>query len=233
MKVWQLRAEQVASLLAQPESGMGFQIIETGRAYSRDEEGWIVFNAELALAFDSPIEARQWIDGSRGAATDGALRAAAVDPGTLYRDLRVAVTRVGVGIRAATYGAASSITPSAMPLVKQTITVAGTRYFRFSAFQNDRRVDPITGRFLPGTYATTDTDRPMAPSGFAAVGRYALPNVVPSSFVHALSASSGAVIHVGTVAPAYGQSGGGVEVFFPHGVNNASPRTPPQRLPDE
>ena len=42
-----------------------------------------------------------------------------------------------------------------------------------------------------------------------------------------------ASLYVGTVAPAYGQSGGGVEVYFPAGVRNTTARVPPRRLPDE
>src|SRR2546421_104541 len=54
---------------------------------------------------------------------------------------------------------------------------------------------------------------PLAPSGFAAVGRYALPNVEPAMYVYEIEPRPETRIEFGTVAPAYGQAGGGVEVL--------------------
>jgi hypothetical protein len=232
MKVLRLNGDQIAALLAQPESGMGFQIVEVEVAYSQRSEPWLAFNAELAIAFDSPQDRVSWSE-TRNAGSIEWLRSQAVDPGTLYRQPRVVVTRSGVGLQAVTWGAASGLAPAPLSLIKQSSTVAGMGYRRFSAFPNDKRMNPATGAFLAGTYATTANDEPMAPTGFGAVGRYALPNIMPASFVHALTSPWGATIHSGTVAPAYGQSGGGVEVYFPNGVSNSTGLKPPRQIPDE
>jgi hypothetical protein len=232
MKVLQLSGEQIGALLSQPESGMGFQVVEISRPYAREEEVWIAFNAELALAFDDKLEMRRWSE-HRSAIPVEWLRDQAVEPGRLYQQPRVVVSRAGVGLQAVTYGPSSRVAPAPLSLVKQSVTIAGAQYRRFSAFRYDKRVNPHTGDFSPGTYATTVVDEPLSPSGFAAVGRYALPNVSAASFVHSLTTGVGVVVHSGTVAPAYGQSGGGVEVFFPNGAKNTSPLDPPRLLTDE
>jgi hypothetical protein len=212
---------------------MGFQIVETDRAYAREPEAWLVFNAELAIAFDNSLEAERWLAGGRNAGTVDWLRGQAIALGQMYRTPRVVVTRSGLGVASSTYGPSRAIAPAPLSLLKQTATTFGTPYRRFSAFRCDRRVAPGTGDLLPGTYATTATDAPQAPSGFAAVGRYALPNVTPAAFLHILESGGGYPVHSGTVAPAYGQSGGGVEVFFPLGVKNSASYSSPRPLPDE
>ena len=104
---------------------------------------------------------------------------------------------------------------------------------RFSAFQPDRRVDPVTGDFVRGTYAAPESELPFAPTGFAAVGRFALPNNVPASHRYTIRAPVGTMVSFGTVTPAFGQAGGGVEAFFPKAVVNQLPRVPPLQIPDE
>ena len=92
-------------------------------------------------------------------------------------------------------------------------------YFRYSAFTIDLRRKPKTGDFLPGTYATTFSDQREVPSGFAAVGRYALPNPLSARYVHPIITYD-PPSHVGTATPNNGQAGGGVEVYFIKGAKN-------------
>jgi hypothetical protein len=102
----------------------------------------------------------------------------------------------------------------------QVVVTASQCFVRFSAFQNDRRVLP-GGGLLPGTYVTTRIDADRAPSGLAAVGRYALPNPLPAIYRFEIVPKSGLTGMAGTVSPAFGQAGGGVEIEFknaaPHG----------------
>jgi hypothetical protein len=63
-----------------------------------------------------------------------------------------------------------------------------------------------------GTYLTTDRDRQYANTGFAVVGRYALPIPIPASNVFEYELPSGTTLAIGTVLPNYGQAGGGVEI---------------------
>jgi hypothetical protein len=75
-------------------------------------------------------------------------------------------------------------------------------------------IDPkFNGKDLKaGTYLTSTIDSNHATSGFGAVGRYALPIPLPASHVIQYELPKRTVIEIGTVAPNFGQSGGGVEI---------------------
>jgi hypothetical protein len=94
-------------------------------------------------------------------------------------------------------------------------------FARVSAFPADRRVG-LDGSLEKGAFATTIDDLRMVPSGFAASGRYALPNPAAARFVYIIVPGSGHTIDGGTVRPAYYQAGGGVEVVFVNGAPKGS-----------
>ncbi len=143
--------------------------------------------------------------------------------------------------RIAAMPAASRLAPgagvrTALPssLVKHVTLTANRAFHRFSAFNPDRRVDPVTGSFLAGTYAAPESEAPFVPTGFVAVGRFALPNTLPASYHYEIEAPAGTSVDFGTVAPAFGQAGGGVEAYFVNSVVNAkAPPTTHPPLPDE
>jgi len=61
-----------------------------------------------------------------------------------------------------------------------------------------------------------------------------LPNTLPASHHYQIEAPAGTAVAFGTVAPAFGQSGGGVESFFANAVKSAQkPPTAPSLMPDE
>jgi hypothetical protein len=96
-----------------------------------------------------------------------------------------------------------------------------TIFNRYCAFASDPRIRD-DGSVAKGTYATTETEKPMVPSGLAAVGRFALPIRTPAKFVVTLVAPAGTPIRYRTVEPNYGLCGGGVEVLFPEGLPDGS-----------
>ena len=110
------------------------------------------------------------------------------------------------------------------------LTKSREDFVRFSAFRNDRRVQP-DGSLLPGTYVTSKRDAAFAPSGFAVVGRYALPNMLPAIYRFDVSVPTRTPGLVGTVAPAFGQAGGGAEIEFTNGTPTGSV-TGPTTIPE-
>lgn len=92
----------------------------------------------------------------------------------------------------------------------------GDEFRRLSSNQADWRIGQ-DGSVAKGTYATTVNDLRATPSGLAAVGRYALPVKLPASYVYHIIPPPNTLILYSTVRPAYGFSGGGVEVYFPNG----------------
>jgi hypothetical protein len=98
------------------------------------------------------------------------------------------------------------------------LTQSAENFVRFSAFRNDRRVQS-NGSLLAGTYVTSKRDANFSPSGCAAVGRYALPNMLPAVNRFDITVPAPTAGLVGTVASAFGQAGGGAEIEF----TNATP----------
>ena len=238
---WMLDDASTEALLKLPETGMGFQFVEATVQGAR--KPFLVFNAQVAydvselLLSDSNDLASILLNGTR---IVYAIAAAQLNAGTL----NLSPTAVAAPRIAAASGGAGG--PAAPPLPPTSATVAppsslvtsyplpAKRLFhRCSAYNPDKRVDPLTGNFLAGTYATTDSDFPLAPSGFAAVGRYALPNILPAWHHYQIQVSAHTPVTFGTVAPAFGQAGGGVEALFASTVVNAQSPAVYSALPED
>ncbi len=221
--LWMLSEDTSQVLLALPETGMGFQFVE-GLSNSIRMQ-LLVFNSEIAYDVtdlqlsDEGSPATILLNGTR--LIQGMRSAVEVD-GTLgLSSITVAPPRVvgGGGPTAPPSGPASSVAPPS-GLVTSYPLPASRMFYRFSAYNPDKRVNPSNGDFAAGTYATTDSDHPLATSGFAAVGRYALPNVLSAFYRYQIEVPKGTNVTTGTVAPAFGQSGGGVEALFAAAVSN-------------
>jgi hypothetical protein len=236
MKMWNLNEAAITSLVNLPETGMGFQLVEA-----------VVFGSTTPLLV---LNSERAIDLAEIGLELGD------DPSVILRNGLRIIDAINSGIVQTVFAAPQphsfkllssrvsvpKISPSALgkalkaalpsSLVKHVSLSANRVFHRFSAFNPDRRVDSITGNFLPGTYAVPESEVPFVPTGFTAVGRFALPNNLPASHHYEIKAPAGTAVDFGTVAPAFGQAGGGVEAYFKNAVTNA--RVPPaSRLPDE
>ena len=98
----------------------------------------------------------------------------------------------------------------AFPLIIHKTLQEDTIYYRYLSSPKDPRFDEK--QLSMNTYLTTGLDVIYANSGLAAVGRYSLPIPLPAINVIQYSLPSGTQIKVGTIAPMFGQSGGGVEI---------------------
>jgi hypothetical protein len=112
-------------------------------------------------------------------------------------------------------------------------TLPQTVIYRWEAYPTSRRIDrnvsPPT--IAQDTYAAPSSEAPFALTGFAAVARFALPNLMPALFRYELQPVAGTSIECGAAVPLYGQSGGGVEVKFINLTNNRCPIADPIVLP--
>lgn len=185
------------------ETGPGFQYVDIANQWDEDDfvpyGQYIVFNCEFFVdrGFLEERDTRDtlaWPKGQRPASTyEAFILQFRVLPKTKLRN-------------------ASVIAPSRprSTLILSTRSTAGEVYWRLSAYANDRRITNDR-RLVKGTYITSDSDIEVVGSGFAAVGRYALPNPFPSIYAFAVQPRPGTPIDLGTVRPNYGQAGGGVE----------------------
>jgi hypothetical protein len=216
--------ESIDALLKLPETGMGFQLVQAN-----------VLGQTRTLLVFSGVDAYDVtglsLEPGEDPATvlrNGLKMVDALKDNLVVRTLFVAPPPAGFRLLHARIPAAAA-TPAAPPvvtalpssLVKKVTLLVDRKFHRFSAFKPDRRITS-TGDFVPGTYAVPESELPFLPTGFAVVGRLALPSPLPASHHYEISAKSGTVVEFGTVAPAYGQAGGGVEAYFAHGATNAA-----------
>jgi hypothetical protein len=104
-------------------------------------------------------------------------------------------------------------------------------FYRFEPWPKSYRIDPSKREISPGTYACPASEQPFVPTGFAAVGRYALPNIAPACFRWEIQPNAKTKFACGASVPLYGQSGGGVEVCFLNRTKNRGPIANPVVLP--
>ena len=104
-------------------------------------------------------------------------------------------------------------------------------FYRYEPFPTSRRIDQVNRTIAPDTYGCPASEIPFIPSGFSAVGRYALPNLAPHCFRWELQPVAGTHLDCGASVPLYGQAGGGVEVRFRRLSHNRGPIANPVVLP--
>lgn len=93
---------------------------------------------------------------------------------------------------------------------------AGTVIFHFSAFSNPLRIPEANGKegaIVAGTYFTSESESLHCTSGFAVVGRFALPSNASAHYRHQIILEEDIDVLIGTVLPNFGFCGGGVEIF--------------------
>lgn len=222
-----LNDSETRTLLNQPETGMGYQLVEATLRDNKTERG-IAYNAELLFL---GTETQNYL---RTLSYPQVLKLAQ-SSGSEIKSLRVltpreAATSLSAGMRDA-YGAVKKKAAPAKDAPTEK-TKADEVFKRFSAYENDRRVT-ADGGLLPGSYATTEEDAKNVRTGKDAVARYALANPEPASYRFTIKPKKDTDIQRGTVEPANGQPGGGAEVIFPKGTDAKTATLPPDKIPDE
>lgn len=238
MKMWHLGDTEINALMDLPETGMGFQLVEA--IIWGDATPLLVLNSKHAIDLsesgllpgDDPTVILR--NGLRVIEALKSFPVQTIIAAPQPHSFRLLNARVGSLPVSTTLPAVAASVALPASLVKHDTLAANRVFHRFSAFKPDRRVDPVTGDFLAGTYAAPASEVPFVPTGFVAVGRFALPSTLPASFHYEIEAPAGTTVDFGTVAPAFGQAGGGVEAYFANAVTNAkTPPTPVAKLPDE
>jgi hypothetical protein len=201
-----------ARLLRLPESGMGFQVVRYRRNFL------VVFNTVVVIPLDELRERRFSPDDYFSlSGNPDSLVISQLESLDMQDDFSLAFSFLDREYRDTSTGLAFSEAAISPP----DSVISSKRpysYYRFSAFYKDKRIAD-DGSFLPDTYATTYNDLHFVPSGFAAVGRYALPNPASAQYVFPILTFDRPTL-MGTATPSFGQSGGGVEVLFQKGAQN-------------
>ncbi len=108
-----------------------------------------------------------------------------------------------------------------------------TVFYRAEPFPTSRSIDPKNGKVTvgDGLYGFPHSELQFVPTGFAAVGRYALPNVAPSTYRWELRVPNGVPFSAGASVPLFGQAGGGVEICVEKDFQNVGHVANPIILP--
>lgn len=114
----------------------------------------------------------------------------------------------------------------------ETKTGANDVFYRCEPWPISKRIHQASKTIDVGTYAMPALELPFVPSGFSAVGRFALRNLAPACFRWELQPVVNSKIRCGASVPLYGQAGGGVEVCFDDDpTRNRGPIANPVVLP--
>ena len=194
---------------AAPESGMGFHLVEFDLDRSRVQG--LALNASLVPLESDLGLVQERLPFERLAKSAPEL----IDPANL-RVLRREHLQRGTKL-----SQLMGVRTSGVSEAPIEFSESGSRYFRFSAFRDDRRILE-DGSLRPGTYATTDADGAQVKTGLEAVDRYALPNPDPAVHRFRIAPRTKTPLRQGIVQPAYGHRGGGTEIIFEMGTNPGS-----------
>jgi len=199
-------------LVGQPESGLGYQLVQ----YRREKGPLVVFNASTAIPL-SELRERKFSEEDYDLLSGNPEMPGSFESLSMDDDYTVVFSQLDPSMRRDSFGLSFTETPVA-PSEMAIPSNRPRSYYRYNAYYKDRRIT-WKGDFVAGTYATTYADMHFVPSGFAAVGRYALPNPASARYIFTLVTFDRPTL-MGTAAPNFGQSGGGVEVLFAAGANN-------------
>jgi hypothetical protein len=216
--IYKLYYSKTQYLLSQPETGMGYQLIEAKQHNKLVSERFVVYNAELIIDFDVNFKSyrSQIISEGYNSIFN---KAGYID----IEDLKILKSNEVKEYRTITESKRQSKLRqsggnSAVNNPKQPAT--GDDYFaRLSAFENDRRIDFENKCLRSGSYTTTLRD-------YAAcvkldddpIDRYALPNEDKIKWAFYIRPKKGELYQEGIVQPAFGHDGGGIEDYFVDGT---------------
>lgn len=211
---FKLSTSQENYLLNQPETGMGYQVVEASIPGSYEREKFLILNSEVVLEMDG-LETyliRMIINEGnfsfKAQAGYITLNAMSVLSEKQFRN------QVNESKNENEKGATDNDVEFAN----------GEEIFvRLSAFDDDKRIDKINMCLRPGSYTTTKDDYLKCKNTKAdPVDRYALPNNDEIKFAFQIKPVKTDSLQRGTVQPANEKTGGGKEVYFADGTSSGT-----------
>lgn len=220
--IYKIYKQDADTLLEQPETGMGYQIVRATQYNRSSYKRLVVYNTCLAIDLDDDFNANRKIIISEGykvmlsKATELMLETDSIKV-IPHSELKESVEFSGVKrilFKRHTGTAGATDSPK--------VNASGNENFvRLSAFEDDRRIDVINKKLKPGSFTTTEVDyRECFSSNDDAVDRYALPNNDKIEWAFYIRPKVNDQLQRGVVQPAFGHAGGGIEAYFENGTSN-------------
>ena len=209
-------------LLALPETGMGYQIIEAIKPGGYFPEQFVVYNSELIVDLDhtfSDFKNRIFNEGyaQMFSKADSLSLSNPRLVGKIPNEQNQWMSKskkVHIGRHYFGLGATDCIVQNANGVES---------YVRLSAYENDNRIDFANKRFKPGTFSTTVNDYETCRIyNDEPVDRYALPNDERIKWTFYVNPTIYDTFQEGIVQTAFEHEGGGIEIFFANGTSENS-----------
>jgi hypothetical protein len=197
-------------LLNQPETGMGYQIVEANKAGNYTREKFLVLNSELVIEMNgfedymTRLVINEGIFSIKARAEAITLNSITVLNEKQYRNK-----------------ASEPKSENEKGAIDNPVeNASGAEIFvRLSAFDDDKRVDKINKCLLPGSFTTTQNDYILCKyTDDDPVERYALPSSDKIKFAFYIKPEKLDTLQRGRVQPANGKRGGGQEAYFNKGT---------------
>lgn len=207
---FKLSRSQEIDLLNQPETGMGYQVVEATKAWNYNREKFLVLNSEVVIEMNGFEDDLIRLIFSKGIFSFKAsaelitLNAMKVLSEKQFRN------QVSEPKDEKEKGALDNPIESA----------DGKEIFvRLSAFDDDKRIDKVNKCLRPGSFTTTGDDYIVCKyMDDDPVERYALPNNDEIKFAFYIMPIKSDTLQKGRVQPANGKRGGSKEVYFAKGT---------------
>jgi len=220
--IYRAYAADTNKLLSLPETGMGYQVIEATMP-TLAKRRFVAYNAELLVDLDEDLSKNKGIIKRNYVA---AINEARDFPGTTASITLVAKSLITESRIIASSKVSEKHRHKGSTRAKDNPQEAANGsdvFVRLSAYENDRRVDAINKRLIPGTYATTDGDyKDCVLYKDDPVDRYALPNDEEIKWAFFVKPTKVDKLRRGVVQPAFRHDGGGLEVLFDDGTSNGT-----------
>ncbi len=207
---FRLSRSQEIDLLNQPETGMGYQVVEANKAGSYTREKFLVLNSEVV------IEMNGFEDGHiRKVINDGIF---SIKSGASLISLNSIIVLNEKQFRNQANEPKSENEKGALDNPVESAD-GNEMFVRLSAFDDDKRVDKINRCLRPGSFTTTFDDYfQCVYTDDDPIERYALPNNDEIKFAFYIQPLMSDTLQRGRVQPAYGKHGGGKEAYFAKGT---------------
>jgi hypothetical protein len=220
--IYKAESQFTEALLALPESGMGYQLIDARRAGRYNKDRFIVYNSELIVEYDAYFEDykrdiklqsyERLVSISSYLALDSVTL---VSRNTLY-SLRM-FTEATMHSKGRKSGGTGAIEND--PIIGNGIDV----FVRLSAYADDKRIDFVKKRLKDGSYTTTLEDYLTCKKyDDDPIDRYALPNDEKIKFAFYIKPEKYDRYRPGIVQPANKHNGGGIEALFDNGTTGGT-----------
>ena len=208
------------SLLAMPETGMGYQIIDIKTFSGESNEIYIVYNADIAISIDNDFEMNKarFINSSFKPLIP-ALPLLDIDPDKIkiysQADMRnnktisqyIDIAKRKKGGKGATDNTKENATGEEV-------------FVRVSPYENDKRVDIKLKKIIAGTFTTTLPDYDECiDTADNPLDRYALPTQKEIKWSFYIKPLQMDILQRGIVQPAFDHEGGGLEAFYVSGTS--------------